>query len=520
MRRTLLASSLLAVACASQSRPAFPPQLEPVRTECQRLVASGKMPSIAIAVAQSGRVIWEEAFGKADLKSGQPATSDTMYTLASTGKSITGTAIAILAERGLIDLDAPASRYLGPEKLTVYEGDPRRITVRTLLTMGVDIPHLWWHHWRDDRVPPLTNAEIVRRYAIVTGPADGGFYYSNLTFGVLAQIAENVSGMPFADFVEKEIFRPLGMNHSSVRPDSRFAALLTNSSEPYWYSDPEGAAGYRASIDDLIHYAMFHLADRVAGQKPVLSRAMLAQIHDTSTAGYRFGWGNVDDEGGLRTALANGGIVGAASCIRLVPQSDIAVAVLTNIPGRTVDAVADHAITALVPQYRGRMVIPPQFEERPYQPDPGWAGGWIGEVKTWQGSTTVRLNFNGASVTMQIGEGDSLPLRELHLENGFVEGICDCTVPMSDTHGETSALELALRRDGDRLYGSARVVSTAPRTNFSLPAYIELKKAASGGLGNPLISSASGRAQRFGSSCRTCLSARRWSSRSPWSAAW
>src|ERR1700719_4168886 len=100
MRRTLFASSLLAVACASQRRPPFPPQLEPVRAECQRLVASGKMPSIAIAVAQNGRVIWEEAFGKADLKSGQQATSDTMYTLASTGKSITGTAIAILAGRG------------------------------------------------------------------------------------------------------------------------------------------------------------------------------------------------------------------------------------------------------------------------------------------------------------------------------------------------------------------------------------------------------------------------------------
>ncbi|HLJ73726.1 MAG TPA: serine hydrolase domain-containing protein [Thermoanaerobaculia bacterium] len=462
----LLACSFLA-ACATQR--AIPPQLEPVRAECARLVASGKMPSIAIAVAQNGRVIWEEAFGK-------QATVDTMYTLASTGKSITGTAIGILAERGRIDLDAPADRYLAPQRLTVYEGDPNRITVRSLLKMGVDIPHLWWHHWQDETTQPLTNAEIVRRYAIVTGPADGGFYYSNTTFGVLAQIVENVSHRPFAEFVEREIFQPLAMEHSSLRPDARFAAYLANASDPYWYSDPEGAAGYRASIDDLIHYAMFHLGDHVAGQKAILSPAMLAAIHDMSVTGYRFGWGVIDDESGLRTAIANGGIVGASSCIRLLPSSDIAVAVLCNAPGRTVDALADHAISALVPRYLGKMIIPPQFEERPYRPDPQWEGTWTGEVKTWEGSTPVQMTFAGASVTMSAGSGAMQPLSEMREENGFVEGTCGCTVALSDTHGEPSDLELALRRDGDRLFGSARIVSTATRTNFSLPAYIELKK--------------------------------------------
>src|SRR6266702_1324940 len=117
MGSRFLLALCLTTGCATQRITSAPPALAAVRVECQQLVAGGKMPSLAIAVAQNGRVVWHEAFGKADIENNRDATVDTMYTLASTGKSITGTAIAILAERGLIDLDSPAQRYLSPEHL-------------------------------------------------------------------------------------------------------------------------------------------------------------------------------------------------------------------------------------------------------------------------------------------------------------------------------------------------------------------------------------------------------------------
>jgi hypothetical protein len=69
-----------------------------------------------------------------------------------------------------------------------------------------------------------------------------------------------------------------------------------------------------------------------------------------------------------------------------------------------------------------------------------------------------------------------VPLRDVVIENGSVSATCPCTIALSDAHEEPSNLDLALRRDGNRLYGSATVTSTGPRTNFALPAYIVLRR--------------------------------------------
>ena len=481
MRSTGLLFASLALGCATTTVIPPPSSLAEVRDECRKVVADGRLPSLAIAVAVDGRLIWKEAFGMADIEAARPATTDTIYTLASTGKSITGTAVLVAAQQGLVDLDVPVDRYLG-DALRVYEGNREKITVRTLAAMAVGIPHLWWHHWHDEGPQPLSNKEIVRRYGIVTVAPGTGFHYSNLTYGVLAQVIENATGMPFHEFVQSNVLDPLGMRHASVRPQEKFADLAAVSyggkfeRRPYWYSDPEGGAGYRASISDLIAYAMFHLGDRQPGQKAIIDRSILDEVHDPRKSGYRFGWVYVDDVSGVRTAIANGGIVGAASIIRLVPEQRIAVAVLTNYPDRLVDSLADRVITALVPQYRGEMVIPPEFKTTPFVADEHWAGEWTGEVRTWEGATPIRAGFESGTGWISIAGAARQSLGTLNLENGAVRGRCACTVPLGDTHGEPSRLDVALRRDGDRLYGSVNIVSTGPRTNFSLPAYISLSR--------------------------------------------
>lgn len=479
--RVLLLLSLASLACATGQTIEAPPQLAGVRNECRKLVADGRLPSIAIAVARDGQTIWKQAFGMADREAGRAATTNTIYTLASTGKSITGTAVLVAAQKGILDLDAPVTRYLG-DALRIYQGDPESITVRALAAMEVGIPHLWWHHWHDGGAAPLDNAEIVRRYGIVTAPRGSGFHYSNLTYGVLAQVVENAAGMPFHDFVRRHVFEPLGMTHATLRPEHRFDHLLAASygdrleRRPYWYSDPEGGAGYRASITDLLRYGMFHLGDWQP-KEDVIDRDLLSAVHDVSKTGYRFGWAYVDDASGLRTALANGGIVGAASVVRLVPSHNIAVAVLSNYPDRVVDSIADRVIAALVPEYRAEFVIPPEFHEKPFVADDDWKGEWNGEVRTWEGSTPVTIRFEPKGARMVVRDEAEVTLENLIIQNGTVRGRCACTIPLSDTHGEPSRLNIALRRDGDRLYGSATVISTGPRTNFALPAYIELLKA-------------------------------------------
>jgi CubicO group peptidase (beta-lactamase class C family) len=471
MRYIAIVLTALLAGCATTSTP--PAALQSVRRTCQQWVAEGKVKSIAFAVSRDGRVVWEEAFGDQDAEAHVPATVDTMYTLASTGKSITGTTVLDLAREKKIDLDAPLTQRLAPGTLTIYEGDPSQVTARAMLRMGVAIPHLWWHHWTDEANTRLSSAELMHRYAIVVAPPDTAFHYSNLTFGLLAEAAGEAAHADFGRVVAQRIFEPLGMTHSSLRPDPKFAPWLAaaygsdGKRRPYAYSDPEGGAGYRGSIHDLIRYATAHLGyDR--------HFRYLRQMHD-GTDDYFAGWGHLLDAGGLRFAIANGAIVGSASEIKLIPADNLAVACLSNTTGADVGTIVDAVIAALEPRYQ-RKIATPLPQAQPWVVKPAEIGRWTGEIRTWNASIPVRLDIDQAGA-MQMTIGDRTEtLREVRIDSGFLRGECACTVPMSDANGEPTKADFALRHDGDRWFGSVRVISTAPRSDFSLPAYVALRR--------------------------------------------
>mgnify|MGYP001103338036 CR=1 FL=1 len=79
-------------------------RFEPVRKLALDKMNKEGLPSMAVAVARDGQIIWEEAWGTANIEKQIPATPQTMYSLASTTKPITATALMILVERGLVDL--------------------------------------------------------------------------------------------------------------------------------------------------------------------------------------------------------------------------------------------------------------------------------------------------------------------------------------------------------------------------------------------------------------------------------
>jgi CubicO group peptidase (beta-lactamase class C family) len=107
-----LASTAAATAVAEPS-----PDFTALEQRIAREIDSGNVPSLAVAAVQDGRVVYLRAFGHADLATRRPATVHTAYALASATKPITATAVLQLAERGRIDLDAPAQNYLRPWRL-------------------------------------------------------------------------------------------------------------------------------------------------------------------------------------------------------------------------------------------------------------------------------------------------------------------------------------------------------------------------------------------------------------------
>ena len=140
-----------------------------VRAYINKTITEKQLPSVSVAVAKDGKIIWEEAFGWADREKMIPATPGTVYALASLTKPYTSTGVMELVEQRKIDLDRPINEYLGSAPLTAIVGDASGATVRRVLchTSGLPI-HSVNLLGNGDQVPP--KADTIRRYGTLVNP--------------------------------------------------------------------------------------------------------------------------------------------------------------------------------------------------------------------------------------------------------------------------------------------------------------------------------------------------------------
>lgn len=199
-------------------------------------LARGDIAGAVVVIVKDGEVLTQRGFGYADIaaRTGvDPA--NTLFRVGSTSKLFTWTAVMQLVEQGKIDLDTDVNRYLD-FKIPPYRGKP--ITMRQIMTHTSGFEDAFKGGITfSGRVDPL--GDVVKRmlpgriYEPGTTPA-----YSNYATAVAGYIVERVSGMPFDDYIERHIFQPLGMSHSSFRQS------LPASLAPYM------ARGYpKASVD-------------------------------------------------------------------------------------------------------------------------------------------------------------------------------------------------------------------------------------------------------------------------------
>lgn len=138
-----LNSSSMQYAAQTDSIGATDARFNRVRSKIQELMLKNQLPSVAVAVAQHGKIVWEQGFGWADREQLHPATADTMYSLASISKPFTATAVMTLVKQGKLELDAPANDYLGAAKINGLAGDASEATVRRLLNHTSGMPLHW-----------------------------------------------------------------------------------------------------------------------------------------------------------------------------------------------------------------------------------------------------------------------------------------------------------------------------------------------------------------------------------------
>ena len=219
---SLVVSAVLLVAAAfmvlSPARPATadlasaPPRgdLAALDAYVQGEMQRARIPGLAYAVVEDGRVVHVAAFGVAG-PDGRPLTTATALNTASVGKGFTALAARQLVDAGFLDLGAPVRRYL-PEFALADEAAARSITVGQLLDHTSGLSNVDGNRPRFFRTD-ATAAELVAEMAVVgpNRPVGEGYEYSNLNYLVLGQVIESVSGRSYQEYVQEHVFDRLGM---------------------------------------------------------------------------------------------------------------------------------------------------------------------------------------------------------------------------------------------------------------------------------------------------------------------
>lgn len=460
-------------------------------------VDSGRVPSLAIAVVADGEIVYERAFGRADLASGRAATVRTAYALASASKPITATAVLQLAERGRVDLDTAAQRYLGRLRLSSTPRGARPATVSQLLAHTAGLGTYAQIHYGDAIAAAPPFARSVARFGVLVQPPGRVAEYSNLGYGLLGAIVERRSGLAFGDYLERHVFAPLGMEDAYVdapsAADADVALGYDANDKPVGrlYNDTPGAGNVHASARDLIRFTRFHLEAPTAGVLGVDGvRRMqrnpdpVALQHYYAGSYYGLGWYVRTDDGGERVVWHEGGMPGASTIIKLLPERRLGVVVLANKTevNATTQAIADDALRALLPGYAPG-ALDPVANYAAYAAQPEFLGTWQGAIHIDGRRLPCRVQFGGDGkgrlrYTPRNGAPVEAAFGGIVYGDSFV-GAVPLALPVADQTGNTTPLTLIkLLRTGDVLQGALVAYSQPARLDYLLPFAVRLTRVA------------------------------------------
>ena len=190
------------------------PVAEARRLARQLMVDEEYFPSLSIAVGVDGKTVWAEGFGFADSERRAPVTPSMRFRTGSVSKTLTAAAVALLHDRGRLDLDAPVQTYV-----PAYPQKPWTVTTRQLLGDVAGV-----HRDRGD-----ANDQMPRGYCAAVADALTTFAYEPLAFEpgtryrfstsgwiLLSAVIEGAAAEPFATFMSREILAPLAMTRTAL----------------------------------------------------------------------------------------------------------------------------------------------------------------------------------------------------------------------------------------------------------------------------------------------------------------
>jgi CubicO group peptidase (beta-lactamase class C family) len=327
--------------------------VQDARRRARDLLVQENLPSVSVAVARDGEIVWSEAFGFAGLERRTPATPRTRYRLGSVSKTLTATAVALLYDRAQIDLDAPIQAYVPS-----YPRKRWTVTARHLLGDVAGV-----HKIRGD-----VNDELPRGTCTGLEQAlehfrdeplffEPGTQYRFSTSGwiLLSAAIEGAAAEPFDTFMRREVFTPLAMDRTvlegsdededtvvgyfpRVAEDSRLGLQDAPAAD---YGCFFGAGAFLSTPSDLMRLASAMMRPKADTTGTRLLKDETIELFQTplrlesgASTGFALGW-KVDTiplaGTQVRVVRHRGSFIGGYSSLSLFPDHGLAVAAISSV---------------------------------------------------------------------------------------------------------------------------------------------------------------------------------------------
>jgi len=320
-----------------------------------------------VLVAQDGKIVLDKGYGFANLEWDVPNTPTTKFRLGSLTKQFTATSILLLEERGKLKIEDPVKKYM-PDAPAAWD----KITIFHLLTHTSGIPSFTGFPDYDSReaqaITPEKLVEWFRDKPLEFEPGTK-WNYSNSGYVLLGYLIEKISGQSYAEFVQQNIFTPLGMKDSGYDSNSaiiphRSAGYAPGKSGPVnagfvHMSIPFSAGALYSTTEDLLRWEQGLFGGKV------LTAASLAKMTTPFKQDYAFGLG-VTTNNGHKTIWHNGGIQGFNTSLAYFPDDKLVVAVLANLNGPFAEQIGANLAKVV---HGEKVVLPTERKEIKVSPE-------------------------------------------------------------------------------------------------------------------------------------------------------
>ena len=270
-----------------------------------KLLKKEGVPGVSIAVIKAGKVVWAKGYGKADTRKNIPVDVNTIFQIGSVSKTLTAWGVMKLAEMRRINLDSPIDKYLKRWQLPALQYDNKQVTIRRVLshTAGLSVRGYNGVFKPGEKLPTLEQS--LSGYTgsdgslhVIQEPGKG-YSYSSGGYTLLQLMIEDVTGLPFHQYMQTEIFHPLHMFNTVYEWTSELKSAVATpynkdgEAYPHYQFVEQGSGGIYTTVTDLARFiaATTSSTDQPAGRGVLQSHSVTQMIKPAEGTNREYGLG-------------------------------------------------------------------------------------------------------------------------------------------------------------------------------------------------------------------------------------